>query len=52
MEENQGATPEQTTRQFELAKLDYTRLLTQEQSLMDKRPEVWRDQRYMTYLEG
>lgn len=29
------------TRQFELAKLDYSRLGTQEQSLMDKRQEVW-----------
>jgi hypothetical protein len=32
---------EEITRQFELAKLDYSRLGVQEQSLMNKRPEVW-----------
>lgn len=32
---------EEITRQFELAKLDYSRLGTQEQALMDKRPEIW-----------
>ncbi len=32
---------EETTRQFELAKLDYSRLGTQEQRLMDKRSEHW-----------
>lgn len=29
------------TNQFELAKLDYSRLGTQEQSLMSKRTEIW-----------
>jgi hypothetical protein len=32
---------EELTRQFELAKLDYNRLGTQEQALMNKRQEVW-----------
>ena len=32
---------EEITRQFELAKLDYARLGTQEQALMDKRSEHW-----------
>jgi hypothetical protein len=39
--ENQGVTSTQTAQRFELAKLDYSRLGTQEQALMDKRPEVW-----------
>ncbi len=34
-------TLEETTRHFELAKLDYTRLGIQEQRLMDKRSEHW-----------
>jgi hypothetical protein len=33
--------PEELTRQFELAKLDYSRLGAQEQALMNKRQEVW-----------
>jgi hypothetical protein len=32
---------EEITRQFELAKLDYSRLGAQEQALMNKRQEVW-----------
>lgn len=32
---------EEITRQFELAKLDYSRLGTQEQALMNKRSEHW-----------
>ncbi len=33
--------PEGTTQQFELAKLDYSRLGVQEQALMNKRSEHW-----------
>jgi hypothetical protein len=33
--------PEDITRQFELAKLDYTRLGTQEQALINKRDQYW-----------
>jgi len=35
------ASTEQVAQQFELAKLDYARLGTQEQSLMEKREAVW-----------
>jgi hypothetical protein len=38
---SEGTGQEATTRQFELAKLDYSRLGVQEQALMDRRPEVW-----------
>jgi hypothetical protein len=34
-------TLEEVSRQFELAKLDYQRLATQEQALMNKRTEHW-----------
>jgi hypothetical protein len=34
-------TAEEIERQFELAKLDYSRLGVQEQALMNKRQEVW-----------
>jgi hypothetical protein len=40
-QEHRLNTAEQRERQFELAKLDYQRLATQEQSLMDRRPEIW-----------
>jgi len=41
--ETQGTvpSPERLAQQFELAKLDYARLGTQEQSLMDKREVIW-----------
>ncbi len=38
---NEHISPEDITRQFELAKLDYSRLGVQEQQLMNKRSEIW-----------
>lgn len=40
-EPQQQLTPEQIARRFELAKLDYARLGTQEQSLIDARLQIW-----------
>jgi hypothetical protein len=38
---NKQISPEETTHQFELAKLDYARLGTQEQALINKREGYW-----------
>jgi hypothetical protein len=38
---NKHTSTEEITHQFELAKLDYTRLGNQEQALMNKRESIW-----------